>query len=208
MLQEGTTFVFGSCVYVTDGAGNFHRHLVNNRKLEAPAATQCSDLNEFIDNLDEILPDLVREIMEQSIFDVTPTHAAPKLFRLDLILSEEQRTWISFELRNAATVYQKTMRSEFLSALEEDLDRLLKIGEDEATACWGAPILDDSDAEPFMGGHQGLMITLTPQGRFKYWKGKKPSELLGDDARLVAHLDTLPFQEGRALHHFRRNRAG
>jgi hypothetical protein len=54
-------------------------------------------------------------------------------------------------------------------------------------------------AEPFMSGHQGLMITSTPQGHFVYWKGKKPAELLGDDASLVAHFDTLPYQEGRPL---------
>jgi hypothetical protein len=58
------------------------------------------------------------------------------------------------------------MQFESLSALEEDLDRLLKIGEGEATACREAPTFDDYDSnsddgvEPFMGGHQGLMITL------------------------------------------------
>jgi hypothetical protein len=50
-----------------------------------------------------------------------------------------------------------------------------------------------------MGGHQGLVITSTPQSRFVYWKGKKPSEQLRDDTRLVAHLDKLPYQEGRPL---------
>jgi hypothetical protein len=36
------------------------------------------------------------------------------------------------------TVYQEAMRLESLSALEEDLSRLLKIEEGEATACWQA----------------------------------------------------------------------
>jgi hypothetical protein len=31
------------------------------------------------------------------------------------------------------------------------------------------------------------------------WKGKKPSDLLGEVAQLVAHLDALPYQEGRLL---------
>jgi hypothetical protein len=76
------------------------------------------------------------------------------------------------------------MRFESLSALDEDLDRLLKIGEEEATACREAPIFDDYDldidggADPFMGGLQGLMITSMPQCCFVYWKGKKPAELL------------------------------
>jgi hypothetical protein len=58
------------------------------------------------------------------------------------------------------------MQFESLSALEEDLDHLLKIGKWEATTCWEAPIFDDynsesdDSAEPFMGGHPGLMVTL------------------------------------------------
>jgi hypothetical protein len=32
-----------------------------------------------------------------------------------------------------------------------------------------------------------------------YWKVKKPAKILGDDAHLVAHLDMLPYQEGRPL---------
>jgi hypothetical protein len=61
------------------------------------------------------------------------------------------------------------MRVEPLSALEEDLDRLLKIGEGEATACREAPLFDkysnsDGDPEPSTGSHLGLTITSTPQG--------------------------------------------
>ncbi|RLN03150.1 retrotransposon protein, putative, unclassified [Panicum miliaceum] len=86
----------------------------------------------------------------------------------------------------------------------EDLDELLGLGEKDATACREAPIFDDYDsdsnpeAEPYLGG-RGLVITSTPGGHFVYWKTLKPSELLGDDAILVAHLDSLPFQEGRPL---------
>jgi hypothetical protein len=56
-----------------------------------------------------------------------------------------------------ATVYQEAIQSEFLSALEKDLDDLLQIGEAEATACREAPVFDDydsdpdDDAEPFIG---------------------------------------------------------
>jgi hypothetical protein len=63
------------------------------------------------------------------------------------------------------------MRFESLSDLEEDLDRLLKIGDEGATACRGAPILDnysDSDDNPesFLGSHLGLAVTTTPQDLF------------------------------------------
>jgi hypothetical protein len=80
--------------------------------------------------------------------------------------------------------------SESLSALEKDLDCLLQRGRLEATARWGA-----------FGcfGASDLMITSTPEGRFVHWKGMKPSDLLEAEDRLVAHLEPLPFQEGRPL---------
>jgi hypothetical protein len=48
-------------------------------------------------------------------------------------------------------------------------------------------------------GANSLMITSTPEGRFVHWKGMKLSDLLEAEDRLVAHLEPLPFQEGRPL---------
>jgi hypothetical protein len=45
----------------------------------------------------------------------------------------------------------------------------------------------------------GLVITSTPEGHFVHWKGMKLSNLLKAEDRLVAHLEPLPFQEGRPL---------
>jgi hypothetical protein len=105
VLDEGTTFIFGSLVCVADGASSFHRHLVDDMKPEASAAAQRSVLDEFIDNLDEsLLPDLAREIEEESAVDATLTHAAPGLLRSDSFRSEEERTRLLFGLRNAASV--------------------------------------------------------------------------------------------------------
>jgi hypothetical protein len=96
------------------------------------------------------------------------------------------------------------MRFEFISDLEEDLDRLLKIGDEGATACRETPIFDnysDSDNNPefFSESHLGLTITTMPQGRFVYWKGMDPSELLEYDSRLMAFTHELPSQEGKPL---------
>jgi hypothetical protein len=54
-----------------------------------------------------------------------------------------------------------------MSALKEDLDNLLKIGDEGATACRGAPIFDkysdsDDDSKTSPGCHLGLTITATP----------------------------------------------
>jgi hypothetical protein len=74
--------------------------------------------------------------------------------------------------------------------LEKDLDYLLRIGKPEATTRRGAA---------GCLGDNSLTITSTPEGRFVHWKGMKLSDLLEDEDRLVAHLEPLPFQEGRPL---------
>jgi hypothetical protein len=86
VLNEGTTLIFGSWVCIADGAGGFCRHLIDNMKPEASIAAQRSNLDEFIDNLDEmLLPDLAREIEEESAVDATSSHAAPGLLRSESI---------------------------------------------------------------------------------------------------------------------------
>jgi hypothetical protein len=89
-----------------------------------------------------------------------------------------------------ATDLQEADIFESLSTLEKDLDSLLQIGKPEATARRGA-----SDCF----GANNLMITSTPEGHFMHWKGMKLSDLLEAEDRLVAHLEPLPFQEGRPL---------
>jgi hypothetical protein len=70
------------------------------------------------------------------------------------------------------------------------LDSLLQLGKPEATARRGAS---------GCFGANDLMITSTPEGRFVHWKGMKLSDLLEAEDQLVAHLEPLPFQEGRPL---------
>jgi hypothetical protein len=77
-----------------------------------------------------LLPDLPRLIEEESIFNAISIRAAPVLLRSDLIRSKDLRTRLPFGIRNTTTVYQKAMQFETLSVLEEDLDCLLKIGND------------------------------------------------------------------------------
>jgi hypothetical protein len=80
VLDEGTTFIFGFWICVANDLGGFNSRLVDSRKPEASAPTRSSNLDEFINNLDELLlPDLARQIEKMSIFDATSTHAAPGL---------------------------------------------------------------------------------------------------------------------------------
>jgi hypothetical protein len=126
MLDEGTTFFFGSWICVANGLAGFNSHLVDFRKPEASTPTRRSNLDEFIDNLDKLLlPDLARQIERMSVFNATSTRAAPGLLGSDSNQSEE------------------ATQSKSLSDLEEDLDRLLKIRDEGATACWGGGVFDN-----------------------------------------------------------------
>jgi hypothetical protein len=54
-----STVIFGSWICVANGLGGFNSHLANSKKPEASSSTPSSDLDEFIDNLDDLLlPDL------------------------------------------------------------------------------------------------------------------------------------------------------
>jgi hypothetical protein len=119
VLDEGTTFTFGSWIYVANGSGGFNSHLANSRESEASSSTPTSDLEEFINNLDDLLlSDLALQIEKMFIFDATSTRDTPDLFELDSNRSE------------------MTTRSKSLSDLE-DLDLLLKIKDVGATICRG-----------------------------------------------------------------------
>jgi hypothetical protein len=155
-------------------------------KLKTLTASFHSDLDKFVDNLDDLSTHgSARKIMEESVFNVTPPNVATTSLKF-----EDLRNRSRLGLRNLATEDQEANNSESLSALEKDLDYLLRIRKPEATARRGA-----------MGhlGDNGLMVTSTPEGRFVHWKGMKLSDLLEDEDRLVAHLEPLPFQKGRPL---------
>jgi hypothetical protein len=50
---------------------------------------------------------------------------------------------IPIRLHNAPLVNEEASRSESLSYLEDDLDHVLKLDDEGATACWGPPIFDN-----------------------------------------------------------------
>jgi hypothetical protein len=54
--------------------GGFNSHLANSKELEASSSTPSSDLDEFIDNLDDLLlPNLAHQIEKISVFNGTST---------------------------------------------------------------------------------------------------------------------------------------
>jgi hypothetical protein len=89
-----------------------------------------------------------------------------------------------------ATDLQEANIAGSLSMLEKDLDLLLQDGKPEVTACWAAS---------GCSGPGDLVITSLPRGRIVRWRGMMLSDLLEAEGRLVAHLEPLPFQEGKPL---------
>jgi hypothetical protein len=173
--SQGTTFVFGSWVCVADGVGNFHRFLVD-MKLKTLAASFHSDLDKFVDNLDDLsIHGSATRTEEESASGATPSSAATSLLGLDSFQPEVSRSRSRLGLRNLAIDLQEANISESLSTLEKDLDSLLQLEKPEATARRGA-------ASCF--GANDLMITSSPEGRFVHWKGMKLSDLLDAEDRL------------------------
>jgi hypothetical protein len=84
VLNEGTSFIFGSWICIANGLGGFNSHLADSRKPKASTPTRHCDPDELIDNLDElVLPDLVRQIEKMSVLDMISTRDAPELVGSD-----------------------------------------------------------------------------------------------------------------------------
>jgi hypothetical protein len=89
---QGTTFIFGSWVCVADGAGNFCRFTVD-MKPKTLAASFHSDLDEFIDNLDDLSTyGSATRTEEVSALSATPSSAATTLPGLDSFQFEDLRS--------------------------------------------------------------------------------------------------------------------
>jgi hypothetical protein len=188
--SQGTTFVFGSWVCITDGAGNFRRFLVDMR-LKTFAADPRSGIDKFVDELDNLpLHTSAAQIEMESAPVSTSSGVVTTSPGLDLFQSRDPHSRSQLGSCEPATDPQEANVSGSLSMLEKDLDLLLQDGKPEATACRGA--LGCS-------GPGDLVITSLPKGRIVHWRGMMLSDLLEAEGRLVAHLEPLPFQEGRPL---------
>jgi hypothetical protein len=188
--SQGTTFVFGSWVCIADGVGNFRRFLIDMRP-KTPAADSCSDLDKFVDGLDKLpLHASAKRIEMEPAPSSTSSSVAATSLGLDSFQSRDLHNRSQLGSCKPATDLQEANVSRSLSMLEKDLDFLLQDGKPEATTCRGAS---------GCSGASDLVITSLLVGRIVHWKGMVLSDLLEAEGRLVAHLEPLPFQEGRPL---------
>jgi hypothetical protein len=160
-------------------------------KPKTSAADSYSDLDKIVDGLDN-LPlhaSATRIEMEPAPSSTSPSVAATSP-GLDSFQSRDLHSRSQLSSCKPTTDFQEANVSGSLSMLEKDLDFLLQDGKPEATTCRGAS---------GCSGTINLVITSLPEGRIVHWRGMMFSDLLEAEGRLVAHLEPLPFQEGRPL---------
>jgi hypothetical protein len=150
-----------------------------------------SDLDEFVDNLDDLSTHgSTTKTEDEFVFNATLPRATTTMLGSDPLQSENLCNQSRLGVCNSAIKHQEANNFESLSPLEKELDFLLQIEKPKAIARRvAAGCIGDND----------LMITSTPEGRFVHWKGMKLSDLLEDEDRPVADLEPLPFQEGKPL---------
>jgi hypothetical protein len=99
---QGTTFIFGSWVCVADGVGDFCQFTIDVMKPKTLATSFHSDLDEFVDNLDDLSTHgSARKIVEESVFNVTPPNAAATSLRLDSVQYEDLHNRSRLSLHNS-----------------------------------------------------------------------------------------------------------
>jgi hypothetical protein len=101
--SQGTTFVFGSWVCIADGTGSFRRFLID-MKPKTSTADPCSDLDKFVDDLDDLsIHASVARIEVESASGVTSSGAASTFLWLDSFQSKDSRSQSRLGPRNLAT---------------------------------------------------------------------------------------------------------
>jgi len=169
VLEEGTTFIFGSWVCIANSSGGFDSHLSNPREPEATPSNRSSITSDHANITVKMpLPDLTKEIEEKLIFDTNSTRS-PSSLRSESTRSKILLTQPTFGLRNTASVYQKSIRSAFSSLKKDVLNHLLRIGNMDVTALREAPIFDsypdsDEDVKKFFDKSLDLTTSSTSQG--------------------------------------------
>jgi hypothetical protein len=109
VLSQGTTFVFGSWVCIADGAGNFCRFLID-MKPKTPAAGPRSDLDKFVDDLDDLsIYASVAKIGVESAPGATSSGAATTSFGLDSFQYKDSRNRSRLGSHNLATDLQEAV---------------------------------------------------------------------------------------------------
>jgi hypothetical protein len=214
-FNRGDTFVFGSWVCTTDGAGSFQHRLTMAPNLSTGLVTlpevitgalagkfgKISLYNQHADfefgstsNSNSTSPWAItcEPTIELSCADF-PLH---KQFPYGLCNARKAHAKaLTARRAGKEIVPDYTSDSNPVSGYYSDSSYEFDFGSDP-----DEPESENSTTEqPLSGPATGLVITSTPTGRFVYWTDRKPADLTDGNSRCVAYLDSFPFQEGTPL---------
>jgi hypothetical protein len=208
-FNRDDTFVFGSCVCTTDGAGSFQRQLT----MTPNPRTGLVTLPEVITS------DLARKFGEISLYnqhtDFESGSASNSNSTSSWAIACELTTEPScaddplhehypYGLCNASRAHAEALAArragkEIVSNYSSDSNPAIGYYSDSSYEFdFGSnpdePESESSTAEqPLSGPSTGLVITSTPVGGFVYWQNRKPADLTGGNSRCVTYLDSLPI---------------
>ena len=98
---QGTTFVFDSWVCVANGSGGFDSHLTNSPTLKTTTSKSSNKLAGSDDHGIMLLPDLAKEIEDNSGSTRTQIDLKPNSTRIEIPLAQP-----ILGLRNASSTYK------------------------------------------------------------------------------------------------------
>jgi hypothetical protein len=212
-FNRGDTFVFGSWVCTTHGAGSFQRRLTMTPNPKTGLMTLpevvTADLTGKFDEISLYNQHADFEFGSASNSDSTSLWAiicepATQPSCADPPLHEH----FPYGLCNASKVHAKAIsarragkkivpgynsHSNPVSGYYSDSSYEFDFGADPDES-------KNHTTEQLLSGlASGLVITSTPAGRFVYWPDCKPADLTDGNSCCFAYLDSLPFQEGTLL---------
>jgi hypothetical protein len=208
------TFVFGSWVCTTDGAGSFQHRLTMTPNLK----TRLVTLPEVITG------DLAGKFGKISLYNQhadfkfgsasNSNSTSPWAIACESAIEPScadfpLREHFPYGLCNGSRAHAKALTArragkEIISDYTSDSNSGSGYYSDSSYEFdFGSDPEPESEntttEQPLPGPGTSLVITSTPAERFVYWSDCKPADLTDGNSRCVAYLDSLPFQEGTPL---------
>jgi hypothetical protein len=214
-FNRGGTFVFGSWICTSDGAGSFQRRLT----MPPNPKTSLVTLPEVVTD------DLAGKFGEISLYnqhmdfelrsDSNSNSTSPWAIACEPAIEPScadspLHEHFPYGLCIASKAHAKALSARRAGkeiASEDDSDSNPISGyysdssyEFDFRVDTNEPEFETYTMEQLLSGpSSGLVITSTPTVRFVYWPDRKPADLTDENSRCVAYLDSLSFQEGTPL---------
>jgi hypothetical protein len=222
-FNRGDTFVFGSWVCTTDGAGSFQRRLTTTPNPKTGLVTlpevvtgvlaskfgEISLYNQHADfelgsasNSNSTSPwAIVCEPATQPSCADSPLHEhfpyglcnANKAHAKALSARLAGKEIVSEYNSDSNTIPGYNSDSNPVSGYYSDSSYEFNFGADPDESESESESENHTTEQPLSGPTSGLVITSTPAGRFVYWPDRKLAELTDGNSRCVAYLDSFPF---------------